>query len=213
LVRHYLAEGCRVVATARAPREAHALQRLELEYDQHFMAVPLDVDSDCSISALSDLLAETRLDLVFNNAGISAAQDFGQWTSRVMVDSFRTNVIGPALLAQALSPLLNRGAALVNLSSGLASLEFNLEATSGLDAYAMSKAALNMLTRHLAELLKPREMVVIALSPGWVRTGMGGENAPASVEEAVGQISTFVSKLDPRDSGGFYSPNGENLPW
>jgi NAD(P)-dependent dehydrogenase (short-subunit alcohol dehydrogenase family) len=105
------------------------------------------------------------------------------------------------------------GSKLINVSSGMGSLEINVNPENGQDAYAMSKAALNMLTRRLAEKLRPKGIIVVSMSPGWVRTDMGGESAPNSVEDAVASMQTTAEALTLEQSGTFMSEKGRQIPW
>jgi NAD(P)-dependent dehydrogenase (short-subunit alcohol dehydrogenase family) len=99
----------------------------------------------------------------------------------------------------------------VNLSSGLGSIE---RATSrGNVAYGMSKAALNMLTRHLAAELRPQGTTVVTVSPGWVSTDMGGPGAPLGPPESVQGILNVVDALTPAQSGCFLDHTGATVPW
>ena len=79
--------------------------------------------------------------------------------------------------------------------------------------YAASKAALNKLTQCLAEELKPRGIVVVALHPGWVRTDMGGPNAPLSVQESASGIIATLDALTLADTGSFIDHRGESVAW
>jgi len=79
--------------------------------------------------------------------------------------------------------------------------------------YSTSKAALNMLVKGLAATLKPKGIVVVALSPGWVRTDMGGEQAPLSPETSVGGLRRVINALGEKDSGRFLSYDGSEIPW
>ncbi|ADE53519.1 SDR family NAD(P)-dependent oxidoreductase [Coraliomargarita akajimensis] len=208
-----LAQGYRVVATSREPADSDTFQALQARHGDQFVPVRLDVLSDQSISALAATLEGETFDLVINNAGISRIHDLGEWTGDELAAHFRVNATGPALIAQVLEPQLRDGAKLINISSGMASLELNLNAAVGLDAYAMSKAALNMLSRRLAEKLRDRGIIVVALSPGWVQTAMGGAEAPATVEEAVTSMQAAIESLTLEQSGGFLCETGAVLPW
>ena len=211
LARHYLARGWKVLGTARAPAES--FQSLETEFPSRFFPVELDVADESSVSRLAENCAGHTLDRVVCNAGISPDENLGSWTAAVFEKSFAVNAAGPALVAQALLPLMNEGAKLVNMSSGMGSIEININPEGGLDAYAMSKAALNMLSHRLAEKLRPENITVVAMSPGWVQTEMGGPEAPTPVEEAVPVIATTIEGFSMEHSGGFFSETGEPLPW
>lgn len=209
-VERYLREGWRVVATSRAALD---LPELQDEQGDRLVTARLDVDDEASVAALGELLAGETLDLVINNAGVSLDEPFGKWTAAAFERSFRTNTIGPALVAQAVAPRMRDGATLVNVSSGMGSIGLGLNPTDGLDAYAASKAALGMLTRRLAEKLRPRGIVVVAISPGWVQTEMGGAGAPTPVEVAVEQVAETIATLSSDATGRFLSERGEELPW
>jgi NAD(P)-dependent dehydrogenase (short-subunit alcohol dehydrogenase family) len=79
--------------------------------------------------------------------------------------------------------------------------------------YATSKAALNMLVKGLAATLAARGIIVVSLSPGWVRTDMGGEQAPLSPEKSVQGLRQVLAGLKKADSGKFLSHDGSEIPW
>jgi NAD(P)-dependent dehydrogenase (short-subunit alcohol dehydrogenase family) len=211
--QHYLENGDRVIATARQPETAAALQRLADRKRAQMRVERLDVSDPGSIQALADRLADTTLDLVINNAGVANQQNFGEWTEENMADVFRVNTFGPALVAQALAPRMGLGGRLVQLSSGLGSISLNINPEDGMDAYAASKAALNMLCRRLSAKMQPRGIVVIAISPGWVRTDMGGADADLSVKESIASMAQAIEHLAPHHSGGFIDRKGDPLSW
>lgn len=211
--RYCLQQGYRVFATARTPEESTAFDELEREYSSQFRPVALDVTSEESLADLSSLVAGESLDLVISNAGIAIDQNFSTWTAQTYLDHMHVNTIGPALLAQAVSPYMPERGKLINITSGMGSLQLNLNPEMGLDAYAMSKAALNMLTRRLASKLQPMGIIVVSLNPGWVQTSMGGLEAPDTVEEAVSKMQEVINSLTPAQSGAFLSEMGEEMPW
>lgn len=210
--RHYLEAGHRVYATARNP-DCVEFQQLQAQFGEHFVPAQLDVSSEASINALADSLAESRFDLVINNAGTSTDQPLGKWDSATFETAMGVNLIGPALVAQALIPLMNKGSVLANLSSGLGSCGLNINPETGLDAYAASKAGLNMVTRRLAAKPETQDIIVVAFDPGWVQTRMGGEEAELTVSESIGDLTASIERLEPSYSGLFLSRKGEELPW
>ncbi len=211
-VKHYLAENRRVIATTRRMDMAGDLRDLA---DDRLSIEELDAGNEDSIAKLAERLKSrgVRLDLLINNAGINVEESFGVWTMAAFQDCLRVNVTGPALLSQALAPLLRDGAKIINLSSGMGSMALNINPDAPMDSYAVSKAALNMLTHRLAAKLSDRRITVVAMSPGWVRTDMGGGAAPASVDEAIRQLTASIEALRPDQSGAFLSVDGEVQPW
>lgn len=211
--RHYLAAGHRVFATARNPADCNEFDELAQAFADRFTGLQLDVSDEESIAAIAAELGGVKFDLVLNNAGACPDEAFGQWTAATFDLAFRANAIGPALVAQALTPLMNEGALLVNISSGLASCGLNINPETGLDAYSASKAALNMVTRRLAAKLASKNITVAAFDPGWVKTRMGGDEAELTIDESISALTASFERLAPGHSGQFFSRNGEALPW
>ncbi|WP_422080377.1 SDR family NAD(P)-dependent oxidoreductase [Ulvibacterium sp.] len=214
-VVHYLKQGLSVIATAKKPGEAEELLRLEKEYPNQLSVLGLDVSCETSILNLEDRLQDIRATffLAINNAGISLEEEFGEWTSAIFETHFRVNTIGPALVSQTLVPFLEKGAKLIQVSSGLGSLGQSSNLSNGLSAYAASKCALHSITVRLAEKLRTKDIMVFAINPGWVKTKMGGDNAPSTIEGAVGDITETIERLTFEQTGSFLSEKGELIPW
>ena len=214
--RQLLARGEHVIAACRHPGKATALNALAGEHPGRLHVLPLDVaDPRSRASLVHDLqlvLGDDRLDLLVNNAGVlHSGERFGHVEAAILEDSFRTNAIGPFLLAQALAPLLNDGARIANLSSVMASIASRGEFRS--PSYCASKAAQNMLTVQLAQAVAARGIVVLALHPGWVQTEMGGEHATVPTADAVRGLLQVVDGATPAQSGSFLDWRGGALPW
>lgn len=215
--RQLLARGDRVVAACRQPGKATALNTLAGDHPGRLHVLPLDVAAPKShaelVRELPLVLGEgVRLDLLINNAGVlHSGERFGRIGADNLEHSFRTNAAGPFLLTQALAPLLADGARVVNMSSRLGSIALTERFST--PTYAVSKAALNMATVLLARALAERGIVVIAVSPGWVRTEMGGENAEVAPEDAVAGLLRQINGLGDGDSGRFLDWQGEPIDW
>jgi len=212
--RQLLARGERVVATCRQPGRALELTRLAARHPGHLRVLPLVLPEPRSIAELARELEtlDARIGLLVSNAGVLVeGERFGTVELAALRDSFLTNAAGPFLLAQALAPRLAPQAKVVHISSGMGSIA-NTSALHS-PSYAISKAALNMATRLLAHALAPREAIVVALSPGWVRTDMGGANAPLSVEDSVAAMLRTIDQLAARHAGQFLSEHGSPIGW
>ncbi|MEL7163175.1 MAG: SDR family NAD(P)-dependent oxidoreductase, partial [Bacteroidota bacterium] len=179
-VRQLAAADFHVILTSRSAKgEAVAAEfraaGLDVIYHQ------LDVADGQSIAELSEFLHETYecLDVLVNNAGIH--YDTFQHTLNadfsIVEEAFRVNTLGPWRLSKALIPLLKASEAgrIVNVSSGSGSF---VDSWPGTPAYSMSKAALNMVTVKMAADLAETSVKANAVGPGWVRTDMGGQEAP-----------------------------------
>ena len=214
--RHLLTRGDRVIAACRHPGRAHELNQLAGQFPGRLHLLPLDLTEPKSHAELARelplVLDEAPLELLINNAGVlHSGERFGHVSAATLDDSLRTNAIGPFLLTQALAPRLADGARVANLSSGYGSIG-TLESFHT-PSYCISKAALNMATALLARALAERGIVVIALSPGWVQTDMGGAQAELTPTQAVTGLLQVIDTADASRSGGFFDWQGQALPW
>lgn len=212
--RQYAKRGKGVLATCRSPNEAERLAALGSDYPKLTLA-QLDLSSEKSIENLIRKLKgeKTELDLLLSNAGVFVKEPFSNWSQKSFRKTLDVNLIGPALLAQSLDSFLSRSAKVVHLSSGLGSLERGGEGMSDGDSYAMSKAALNMLTVRLASVYRGSKRTVVSMSPGWVATDMGGAGAALQVDESVSNMIQTIEALTEVDSGRFIDNQGNTLPW
>lgn len=168
-----------------------------------------------------------RLDILVNNAGIAAGgfpatgpeHSVAEVPSELLKRVFETNFFAQVALTQVLLPLLKKSPAarIVNLSSILASL--NLHAKPGSPiydaksfAYDASKTALNAFTIHLAYELRNTNIKVNSAHPGWVKTDMGGDQAPMELSEGGKTSAALATLADDGPTGGFFH-QGQPLPW
>jgi NAD(P)-dependent dehydrogenase (short-subunit alcohol dehydrogenase family) len=206
--RQYAADGWHVIGTARKPAAATELNGLDVQ------VVALDVADPESVAALASALDGQPIDLLINNAGIfPRVNSLAEADFEDVARTYAVNTIGPMRVTRALLPNLKRGTArqVVSITSGLGSIANN---TGGrYYGYRESKAALNMFTRTLAAELAGDGFTCVVLSPGWVRTDMGGPNANLSPEQSIAGMRSVIEKLTPGDNGTYRNWNGETLPW
>jgi NAD(P)-dependent dehydrogenase (short-subunit alcohol dehydrogenase family) len=215
-VRQLLGRGDRVIAACRHTDRASELNRLSGQYPGHLKVLPLDVAEQRSIDELAreiDML-ELNIDVLINNAGVLAEGEvFGEVQSEKLMQAFATNAQGPFLLTQALASRMNDASKVVAISSGLGSIA----RASSYDrpSYNISKAALNMVMRMLGYALAERGIPVLALSPGWVKTDMGGELADLEVGQSVANMLKVIDalKFDANSIGQFLGNTGTPVPW
>lgn len=165
-----------------------------------------------------------KLDILVNNAGMLIEQIMGKNNSStvsadVLQQTFQTNLFAVVALTQKLLPLIKKAPAgrIVNLSSILASLTLHSMPNSPIDplksfAYNASKTALNAYTIHLANELRDTKIKVNSAHPGWVKTELGGPNAPMEVADS-GKTSVQLATLDDNGPSGGFFHEGEPLPW
>jgi NAD(P)-dependent dehydrogenase (short-subunit alcohol dehydrogenase family) len=175
----------------------------------------LDTSDEADIAEVARGLKKrlSALHVLINNAAILPTWQGSilDVTAAELRDTFATNTMGPILLTLALLPLLEAGrpARVINVSSQLGSVA---QMSDGWPGYGISKAALNAATRKLAQALKSRGISVNAASPGWVRTEMGTDSAPLSLEQGGRNITRLVTDFAPDVTDRFLQENGE-YPW
>lgn len=204
----------RVHACCRRPEKARTLKALARDSDGEVLCHRLDVTDGLQLAALGRELADEALDLLVNNAGIFGPRaGFGRIAYEDWLQVFNVNTLAPMRVAETFAAHLAQAEAakLINVSSRLGSIAETDR--SGAHIYRSSKAALNMVTKCLSVDLKPRGVVVAAVHPGWVRTDMGGKDAPLTAEESVTGLLGVIERLGPDDTGGFYSYDGSVIPW
>jgi len=216
--RQLAESGYTVILTARdhaqGARAAAALR--DQGGDVRFQ--PLDVTDEASIESLAAYVRDNfpRLDVLVNNAGIFPDPEPGSAAASVFeaeLDSVRrgleTNTLGPLRLCQVLIPLMQARGRVVNVSSGMGQLA---EMNGCCPGYRLSKTALNALTRIFADELQQTGVKVNSVCPGWVRTAMGGPEAPRPVAEGAAGIVWAATLPEDGPSGGFFR-DGVPIPW
>jgi NAD(P)-dependent dehydrogenase (short-subunit alcohol dehydrogenase family) len=186
--------------------------------------VQLEVTDAKSIAAAVSAVERQfgKIDVLINNAGVISYTGDGPastTTDAALRSAFEVNFFGLIAVTQAFLPLLKKSIAgrIVNLSSILGSIAEHADPNSGIynfkfTAYDTSKAAVNMYTNHLAHELRGTPIKVNAAHPGWVKTDMGGPDAPMEIIDGA-KTSVMLATL-PADgpSGGFYHM-GVHMRW
>ena len=216
--RQLAERGIRVVLTSRKRKDSEAAAKKLAGKGLDVHARELDVTNAESITSLVRSVERDfgGADILINNAGIFL--DAGTSVLDVPMDVVRTtietNLFGPLQLCQAFVPgMLERGyGRIVNLSSGLGQLASMRDYAP---SYSMSKAALNALTRMVADAARAGgggDILVNAVDPGWVKTDMGGRGAPRSVEKGVDTTIWLATLPKSGSTGGFFHDR-KPVPW
>lgn len=207
-VRQLSARGDRVIAACRTPGAAPDLRAVTGR------VAALDVTDQLSIASFVADLGGEPIDVLINNAGISAPD--GR-LGTLSFDHFRrvldTNVFGAAVLTQALLANLSKGRrrVVLNITSTLGSIAAGMAGFSY--AYSASKAALNKISALMAHELRPQGLTVVAMCPGWNRTDMGGPGAPLDPRDSIARMVTMMDGFTLADSGTFRREDGAVVPW
>ncbi|HET7601522.1 MAG TPA: SDR family oxidoreductase [Gemmatimonadales bacterium] len=221
VVRQCAARGDQVVAAARSQRSTEALGR---EFGDNVIPVRCDVRDDASITAARQQLEQytDRIDLLVNSAGLyslhadhwdPSATAFDTISRAELNTVFDVNATGSMLIIKAMLPLLRRSdrPRILNLTSLMGSV--SARTSPGDYAYAASKAALNIMTRSFAAEFRGEGITAVAITPGWVRTDMGGAGAALAPEESVRGLLVTADQLTLAQSGTFIDYQGVPQPW
>jgi NAD(P)-dependent dehydrogenase (short-subunit alcohol dehydrogenase family) len=191
IAEDYIDRGSRVVATVRSPARTalHELQetaggQLEIEH--------ADINEPEQVHALRDRLAGRRFDLLFVNAGVTNGPEVT--TADVTTEEFThlmvTNALSPMRVIETLGELIDPSGTIAIMSSGQGSVANNER--GGFEIYRASKSALNQLMRSYAARHRDSNRTLLLMAPGWVKTEIGGPNAPLTISESIPNLVTTI---------------------
>lgn len=210
-VKQLTARGEEVDATARNLDDAPELQAVARP-GVRLRIYPLDVADDASVAAFTGKLAPGPVDVLINNAGVSGTKGGELIDPADVLRVLNVNAVGTLRVVRALLPRLRegKGKKIVNLTSMLGSIS---DATGGRYAYRSSKAAVNMVTKLLAEDLRAEGFRTVALHPGWVQTRMGGAGAPIPPDQSIRGMLRIIDGLTAEQSGRVFDFQGREIRW
>lgn len=220
ICRNLAGAGCAVLLGARnADRGQQAVLQLRHAGFQDVHFVYVDVTRHDTIRAAAEQIEVHygHLDILVNNAGVNLRGDGLPSVAdpSVVEEVFRTNFFGALRVTQTMLPLLRKSVAgrIVNISSGLGSLARSSEGMSPrssyhLIGYSASKAALNMLTVHLAHELRDTKIKVNAANPGFTMTDMNDNRGTQPVEVGAIAATRLALLNDDGPTGGSFSKDG-----
>ena len=206
LARQYAADGWHVIATVRDTGPAADPLR---QAAPGARIAALDMSDLAAVEAFVAGLGETAIDLFIANAGISDAPAIlSAAAAEAWLRVLTVNTVAPTLLATLLAPrVAAAGGKMAAITSKMGSIA---DSSGGYVGYRSSKAALNAAWYALAPGLG---VPLILLHPGWVRTDMGGSQAPVSPSESVAGMRQAIEQLTEDSSGAFVDYRGQPIPW
>ena len=219
--KQILQAGHNVYAACRNINDIEDLDLLFAEYKDKLIVVNLDINDHDSILSLSNRLKDVSIDVMINNAGTigplpyfenTFKQHYGTIDYDVWSDVFKTNLFGPVKMAETFLENIENGndKKMIFISSVVGSIADDHQKAF---AYATSKTALNKSVALLADILKEKEVKVLAMCPGYVKTRMNGGGANLEPEESIEGMLEQIEKLDTESSGSFVRYNGESINW
>ena len=171
----------------------------------------IDVSDDNSLRRLREELDGTRVDVLYNNAGILRDEHLDAMDYDQIREQFEINTLGPLRVTTALLDRMAEGGRIGLMTSRMGSIADN--DSGGRYGYRMSKAALNAAGKSLALDLQPRGIAVAILHPGYVRTEMTGHRGQITPEEAAERLIQRMDELSLENTGTFWHSDGSVLPW
>lgn len=213
--RQYIADDWTVHACCRSPAQADTLQELG-KSTQKLHIHQLAMTDWHGMAALARQLDAEPLDVLLNNAGIygdKSSQNFGDLQPEQWTQVFQVNTIAPLKMAEAFLSHVRAGGMkmMAFISTQMASIADNRQ--GGSYYYRTTKTALNMALKNLSIDLHAQGITVLALHPGWVRTDMGGSDAPLQAPESVSGMRKQIASATLDQSGHFINYQGQELPW
>lgn len=208
--------GWRVYATCRDPFEAGELRRLDEQLDTVSLH-KLDVTDPAQVATLARTLPNAGIDVLLHNAGIWSDWDptlrIGKLKFEAWDETWQVNVLGVARVTDALLEQVARSEMrlVVGITSEMGCV--SSITSPGSYAYRASKAALNAMLRGMSHELKRRNIGVLLLHPGWVRTKIGGDSAALSPAEAVTGMLERIEGFTMEQTGKLLDYRGRELKW
>jgi NAD(P)-dependent dehydrogenase (short-subunit alcohol dehydrogenase family) len=208
-----LESGHNVMAIVRDPNNARNLSAARKEYGDKLLILKGDVTSDEDLKRLASEVGDRAIDILINNAGVllDDGVSFEELSREDLQQTFLVNTFAPLMVTQTFLPMLKKSSAakLVNITSMMGSVADNK--SGGYYAYRMSKAALNMFNKSFS--VDHPAIVAMVLHPGWVRTEMGGAQAPVLPRESARGLFKLILESGKTHSGRFFDYTGKELPW
>jgi NAD(P)-dependent dehydrogenase (short-subunit alcohol dehydrogenase family) len=171
----------------------------------------VEMTNDDAPKAILKALGDKRIDVLLLNAGVLVPDSLEALDFEVLRKQYDVNALGPLRMTKGLLSKLGKGSKIGLVSSRAGSIADN--GSGGLYGYRMSKAALNMAGMSLKQDLAPKGVMVAALHPGFIRTGMTGGAGNDDPPVAVKGLLARMDELTPERSGKFFHANGQELPW
>jgi len=217
LAAEFLARDWHVIGTVRGTARTD-LHDLADRHPGRVEIAPLDITDPAQIGALATRLAGRTLDMLFVNAG-TTTRDPQVRMADVADDEFAhvmaTNLLGPIRVIQALGGLVPAGGLIGAMSSGQGSIANNENGRG--EIYRSSKAALNMALRSFAARDAGADGIggraIVAMAPGWIRTALGGDAAPFTMEEAIPMVADTLLAARATPGMHYLDRFGATVPW
>jgi len=219
-VAQYAQKKWKVIACTRQPEKAIDLLQLQDKYGANFIIEELEVTNHNQVDDLSQKYSNTAIDIFINNAGtggpegMPGAMDYQKIDNmnyQIWRDILEVNLLAPFKVATSFHKQISISdkKTLIMMSSDLGSVSQNT--FGGLYSYRASKSGLNIVAKGMSNEWK--DIIVVALAPGWCRTYLGGAEAEIDPIDSVADQQKMFESLTESDSGKFLDRFGNEIPW
>lgn len=212
LAEEYLKRGWHVVATER-DKKSSQLGELMTKGTGQLQIETVDINEPQQVAALHEKLVGQKFDMLFVNAGVTNAvhETPGDVSTDEFIRVMTTNALSPMRVIETMLDLLTPTATIGLMSSGLGSVSNNT--AGGYEIYRGSKAALNTFMRSFAARHSNDKRAMVLIAPGWVRTDMGGSQAPLSVEDSIPNVANTLDSQAGKPGLQYLDYMGRTVPW
>jgi NAD(P)-dependent dehydrogenase (short-subunit alcohol dehydrogenase family) len=213
MAEEFLKKGWNVVGTVRAGAGRTKLHDLADEFKGRLEVETLDICEQAQVTALRERLSGRVFEMLFVNAGTTnnEKETIGEVTTEEFVRVMVTNALCPMRVVESLQDLVSANGLIGAMSSGQGSVANNV--TGMREVYRGSKAALNQFMRSYAARNSGTSRAMVLMAPGWVRTELGGPDAPLSIEESVPNLVNVLLKKQGNAGLEYLDYLGRTVPW
>ena len=213
IAAEFLKKGWDVVGTVRAGSRTN-LHDLAEDHPGQVEVETLDIDAPDQIAALRDRLSGRALDMLFVNAGTTTNDEhvaIGEVSTNEFTRVMVTNALSPMRVIETMKDLVSATGLIGVMSSGQGSIANNEKGMR--EVYRGSKAALNMFMRSFAARSAEVGRAMVLMAPGWIRTELGGPDAPFTIEESVPSLVDVLISMRGKPGLHYLDRFGQTVPW
>ncbi|HEY0812113.1 MAG TPA: SDR family NAD(P)-dependent oxidoreductase [Pseudonocardia sp.] len=205
--------GWNVIGTVRDAAAPTPLHDLAGSSGGRVVVEHLDINQPDQLPPLHERLSNRDIDLLFLNAGTTNNEEtpIGAVSTDDFVDVMVTNALSPLRVIEALEDLVPPDGLIGAMSSGQGSITNNT--TGSREVYRGSKAALNMFMRSFAARQAETQRAIVLMAPGWIRTALGGSDAPFTIDENIPKIVDVLLSKRGKPGLEYLDYRGETVPW
>lgn len=213
MAEEFLKKAWNVVGTVRAGSGRTKLHDLADRFRDRLEIETLDICEQSEVEVLRQHLSGRFFDMLFVNAGTTndEVETIGDVTTDEFVRVMITNALCPMRVVESLQDLVSVNGLIGVMSSGQGSVANNV--TGMREVYRGSKAALNQFMRSYAARNSGTQRAMVLMAPGWVRTEMGGPDAPLSIDESVPNLVNVLLKKQGNAGLEYLDYLGRTVPW